>query len=81
MYTDKISVSLQGNFKNAIIISEKPVKQMKTTRGRLQTTLTDFLAFLTPTPLVNCVKIYDIHLVTLTFHNPPPLPPYCQRDL
>ena len=42
--------------------------------GRSQTTLTNFWAFLTSLPpwltaLPN--KIYDIYLVTLTFHEPP----------
>ena len=54
--------------------------QTRLFRGRSQTTLTNFWAFLTPLPpwltaLIN--EIYGSYLVTLTFRDPP----YCQRSL
>ena len=61
---------------------------MQLTRGRSQTTFTDFWPFLTPLPpwltsLLN--KICHIYLVTLTFDKPPPPPMavnvVCERPL
>ena len=52
-------------------------------RGRSQTTLTTFWAFLTlPPPWLTALlnEIYDVYLITLTFHEPL-FPPCCQRSL